>query len=137
MRQKKKSIWLVPMAVTLITLFLLKSVFLIGYVPTACMEPTIKQGSFVVGLRFYGKLEREDIIIFRHDGKLLVKRIAAFCGESVRWREGTLCVPEEAYYVLGDNADNSNDSRFWEDPFVSKESVEGEIIFIVSLFYFI
>lgn len=129
MKQKKKSIWLVPVAVTLVTLFLLKSVFLIGYVPTASMGPTIKQGSFVVGLRFYGKLERGDIIIFRHDGKLLVKRIAAVGGESVRWGEGLLCVPEAAYYVLGDNADNSNDSRHWEDPFVSREYVEGKLIF--------
>ena len=129
MRQKKKSICLVPMAVTLITLFLLKSVFLIGYVPTASMEPTIKQGSFVVGLRFYGELERGDIIIFEHDGKLHVKRIAAAGGESVKWREGMLCVPKEAYYVLGDNADNSNDSRYWEDPFVFKKSVVGKVIF--------
>ena len=68
---------MVPVAVALVTLFLLKSVFLIRYVPAASMGTTIKQGSFVVGLRFYGELERGDIIIFCHDGKLRVKRIAA------------------------------------------------------------
>lgn len=129
MKQKKKSIYLVPVAVTLVALFLLKSVFLIGYVPTASMEPTIKQGSFVVGLRFYGELERRDIIIFCHDGKLLVKRIAAVGGESVRWGEGILCVPEGMFYVLGDNVDNSDDSRYWENPFVSREYVESKLIF--------
>ena len=127
MKQKKRSIWLVPVAMTMITLFLLKSIFLIGYVPTASMEPTIKQGSFIVGLRFYGELERGDIIIFWHDGKLLVKRIAAVGGESVRWGESILCVPEGSFYVLGDNADNSKDSRYWEDPFVPEEQIVGKI----------
>ena len=128
MKQKKKSIWLVPVAVILVTLSLLKSVFLIGYVPTASMEPTIKRGSFVVGLRFCEELERGDIIVFRHDGKLLVKRIAAADGESVKRRKGTLCVPKEAYYVLRDNADNSNDSRYWEGPFVPQKIAEGKYL---------
>ena len=129
MKQRKKSIWVIPVLVTLVTLLLLKGVFLIGYVPTASMEPTIKQGSFIVGLRFYGELERGDIIIFWHDGKLLVKRIAAVGGESVRWGEGILRVPEGSFYVLGDNADNSMDLRYWEDPFVFKKSVVGKVIF--------
>ena len=129
MKQKKKSIWLVPVAVTLVTLSLLKSVFLVGYVSTASMEPTIKRGSFVVGLRFCEELERGDIIVFRHDGKLLVKRIAAAGGESVRWGESTLHIPKGSFYVLGDNVDDSHDSRYWVDPFVPRKYVEGKVIF--------
>lgn len=29
-----------------------------------------------------------------------------------------MTVPENSYYVLGDNAEYSDDSRYWEDPFV-------------------
>ena len=61
----------------------MKAVFLFGYVPTASMEPTLPEGSYILGLRIYGELEKGDIIIFKHDGKLLVKRIAALPGEAI------------------------------------------------------
>lgn len=83
MKKIKKWKWLLPVLITLMTVILLKSVFLFGYVPTASMEPTLPKGSYIVGLRLYTDLEKGNIIIFRHDGKLLVKRIAAVGGEYV------------------------------------------------------
>lgn len=35
----------------------------------------------------------------------------------------SIAVPEGCYYVLGDNADNSYDSRYWSDPFVNDKEV--------------
>ena len=113
--------------ISLITVILLKSVFLFGYVPTASMEPTLPKGSYVIGLRLYTDLEKGDIIIFRHDGKLLVKRIAAVAGEYVERNGEFLLVPEECYYVLGDNAENSLDSRYWEEPFVREKDIVAKL----------
>ena len=42
-------------------------------------------------------LEKGDVIIFRHDGKLLVKRIAAIGGEYVERDGEFLLVPEGLY----------------------------------------
>ena len=39
-------------------------------------------------------------LIFRHDGKLLVKRIAAVEGETVERIGAIMTVPEDCYYVL-------------------------------------
>lgn len=74
---------LVPVPCTAATLILLRTLFLIGYVPSASMEPTLKQGSMIIGCRMLGELRTGGIIIFEHEGRLLVKRIAASHGEAV------------------------------------------------------
>ena len=118
---------MVPVITMLVTLILLKCVFLIGYVPTESMEPTLERGSYIIGCRIYSSLETGDIIIFRHDGKLLVKRIAAVSGDTVEKDGTSMTVPEDCYYVLGDNADNSYDSRYWEEPFVKHQDVMAQL----------
>lgn len=125
---KKSGKWIIPIIVMLLTFILLKCVFLIGYVPSESMEPTLKRGSYIIGCRIYSSLETGDIIIFRHDGKLLVKRIVAVGGNTVEKNGISMTVPEGCYYVLGDNADNSYDSRYWENPFVKEEDVVAKLI---------
>ena len=112
----------------LLTFILLKCVFLIGYVPTESVEPTPERGSYIIGCRIYSNLETGDIIIFRYDGKLLVKRIAAVEGDIVEKNGISMTVPEGCCYVLGDNTDSSYDSRYWPDPFVSEEDVMAKLI---------
>lgn len=63
-------------------------------------------GSYIIGCWIYSSLETGDIIIFRHDGKFLVKRITA---------------------VGGDTADNFYDSRYWEKPFVKEREVVAKV----------
>lgn len=90
--------------------------------------------------------------------KFFIKRLVGLPGETVEIREGTLyingkplldtvfnkfyyynrgefaedgkkiVVPEDSYFVLGDNSGSSLDSRFWG--FVPKSNVLGKAIFI-------
>ncbi|MCB5393400.1 signal peptidase I [Longicatena caecimuris] len=126
---KQSGKWIFPAIAMLLTFILLKCVFLIGYVPSESMEPTLERGSYIIGCRIYSNLETGDIIIFRRDGKLLVKRIAAIGGDTVEQNGTSMTVPEGCYYVLGDNADNSFDSRYWKEPFVSKDDVVAKAFY--------
>ena len=109
---------LIPVFCAILVLVLFRFVFYLGYVPTASMEPTIRQGSLILGLRQFGELHTGDVVIFRHDGRTLVKRIAASPGESYNLNGSPVTVPAGHYLLLGDNANDSYDARYWDDPFV-------------------
>ena len=134
--------WVVPISLTLFVFILMKAVFFVGYVPTASMEPTLKAGSYIFGIRNTSKLENGDIIVFHHDGQLLVKRIAGCPGDEIDrrdlaymktvaipvWNDPLLAVPEDCYFVLGDNAENSIDSRYWDNPYVNQADIVARIL---------
>ena len=129
---KKIRPFIIPVVITLAVVLLFHSIFFLGYVPTESMEPTLKTGSLILGLRCFDELQNGDIIIFRHDGSYLVKRIAESAGETVIHQNKLIIVPENSFFMLGDNADHSFDSRHWEDPFVSLDDVMAKLLLPVE-----
>lgn len=137
MRTKKRQLirihtliknWAVPVGCGLLFLFLLKCVFFVGYVPTDSMEPAIHEGSLIIGIRIFSVLDRGDIVVFEHEGRLLVKRIAATPGDAVKDEQKIMFVPAGQYFVLGDNSTASFDSRCWDQPFISREKIIARIL---------
>lgn len=120
---KKLKPILIPALCAILAIVLFRTIFIIGYVPSRSMEPTLKKDSLIIGTRWYGTLKTGDIIIFEHDGQLLVKRIAACPGDTINHSGAVITVPDDCYYVLGDNAECSIDSRFWDEPFVKTENI--------------
>ena len=127
--QMRKYKWMaIPLLVFAVVILLFRFVFLIGYVPSGSMEPTLKENSYILGVRIVKDLDIGDIIVFKHDGQTMVKRIAGKGGDKVQTIYGEMIVPEGQYYVLGDNADSSYDSRYWQDPFVCKNKVLAKLL---------
>lgn len=101
--------------------------------------------------------DRFDIIIFRYpdnEKQYFIKRIIGLPGETVEIRDGKVYinnaeeplddsftketptgnygpyeVPEDCYFVMGDNREHSNDSRFWVHTYVEKDEILGKAVF--------
>ncbi len=126
------------------------------------MSPTLEDGDIMImneiGYRING-LERFDIAVATVDGERLIKRVIGLPGEKVEYRDNNLyiddklivenfkhgdtddfslyelnveVVPENCYFLVGDNRGNSKDSR--TIGFVHKSKIMGKTKLIVYPF---
>jgi len=134
--------WIIPLLCGLAVIILFRFILFIGYVPSASMEPAIKKGSYIIGYRIYANIRSGDVVVFRHDGQPHIKRVAAVAGDTVYINDAAhsyavneppetasrvLTVPDGCYFIIGDNLDDSLDSRYWDDPFVSDKDVLAKL----------
>lgn len=105
----------------------------------------------------FEKPQRGDVIIFKYpdDEKVnYVKRIIGLPNDTVQiigghvfingseldepyikeyifndGQEYTYVIPEDCYFMLGDNRNNSKDSRYWNNTFVHKSKIIAKVLF--------
>lgn len=53
----------------------------------------------------------------------------SFIKEETSGNYGPFTVPEDSYFVMGDNRNNSHDSRAWVNKYVSGDKILGEVYF--------
>ena len=132
------------------------------FINSSSMEPTYTSGQPVLLQKFGlpDCLDYNDVVVIRHEtlGRDIVKRIVALPGDTVQIKNGTVYVNgkvfdekieaasiehaelaedeievgEDEFFVLGDNRNNSEDSRYANIGNVKKEYIVGKAWFIVS-----
>lgn len=137
-------------------------IFNISFVTSGSMEPTIKERELTITNRLAYTVKdpgRGDIVICRagDQNELMLKRIIGLPNDEISFVDGyvfingvicdesaylksdveTNCtesftVLEGCYFLLGDNRENSIDSRHWNNTFVKRENLIGKIIFHIN-----
>ena len=129
-------------------------------VTSGSMSNTIQTGDRVLGLRvdywFHGPA-RGDVIFFKNpdlESEIYVKRVIGLPGDTVEIRGGVTYVngtaleepylletpwdldfgpyevPEGYYFFLGDNRNNSQDSRYLKHTYVERSKILGKAYFV-------
>lgn len=121
------------------------------------MTPLLKSGDLVLMDRLaydFGRPDRFDVVVFlREDQKMNVKRVIGLPGETLQIKNGQVYINgnlltepeglsrvslaglaenpvklgEEEYFLLGDNRDSSEDSRFSNIGNVSRSQIQGKV----------
>ena len=137
-RDLLESVVLAVILAALLRLFIIQPF----YIPSPSMEPTLMTNDrIIVNMLLYrfGQPQRGDVIVFRwppDPTRDFIKRVVAVGGETVEINKNNLLVngrriaepylpretmndygpfkvPQGSYFVMGDNRNNSDDSRYW------------------------
>lgn len=135
---------------------ILSYVIMVSVVQSGSMEPKLPVGNTVFYNRLAyvsAEPQRGDVVVFfsKEYGSYYGKRIIGVPGDVIQFKDGyvvinnqycdetayipseieTNCskefeVPEGCYFMLGDNRELSNDSRYWNNPYIPKECIKGK-----------
>ncbi len=131
-------------------------------VPSSSMSPTVGIGNklFVTKVYNTSNIKRGDILVFKSDElhKLLLKRVIGLPGDNVEIKKDgavyvngekikedyvkypggktnmSFNVPEGKFLMLGDNRANSDDARYWTNPYIDSKDIDAKAQIIIYPF---
>ncbi|MEG1002098.1 signal peptidase I [Clostridium sp.] len=145
--------WIVPVIIAVVLAVLINKFLIFKvYIPSSSMEPTLNVGDNLFVTRVYDpeKLHRGDIVVFESKelNETVIKRLIGLPGDTIKIDGGIVFVngkkldepyvkypmdtygefkvPEGKYFFLGDNRANSNDARFWKNPYIDGSDIKGK-----------
>lgn len=153
--------WKILLLAFIVTFILQKFIFILAVIPSESMETTLNIGDRIFSYSSWLKPEitYDDIVVFKPntgEEEYWIKRVIGLPGDKIRIEHGTVyvngneqaetyvsstddysgsfTVPNDSYFVLGDNRSNSKDARYWSDPYIKKTQIKYIALFRVFPF---
>lgn len=153
--------WIKAIVIALVLALLIRGyIFEPMIVPTGSMIPTIQINDRILVNKFiyrFTDLSRGDVVVFKYPddpSQTFVKRLIGIGGDVIEIEDGILYrngeavkepylneamlgdfgpyeVPEDHFFMMGDNRNNSRDSRLWDNKFVSKSKIIGKATYCI------
>jgi signal peptidase I len=149
--KKQPSFSSIIIIVSVLTIFLNIFVFQLAKVNGNSMLPTLEDSEILLLYKLNPKIERGDIVVFRQNGGVLIKRVIALPNETIVVNKDSIeingekiedyvntalqnggelsenfQVPDGEYICLGDNRNNSHDSRAFGS--IKEEDIIGVVV---------
>ncbi len=152
--------WVISILIAVVLAFFIRYFIVELYmVEGPSMRPTLVNGERLVVNKFlyrFKEPERGEIIVFRYPrdpSRDFIKRVIAVPGDTIEIKEGRVfvngqllnenyilektrgsyplsTVPEGHVFVMGDNRNNSEDSRFRDVGFVASDMIKGKAVVV-------
>lgn len=147
---------MIPYAVIVLVVVLIRTFIMTPVrVNGESMSDYLKEGDILILNKLDNSYNRFDIVVVNVNGTKIIKRIIGMPGETISYEDcqlyinekpiddfvkdcttkdfslnslyGYLMIPNDYYFVMGDNRNNSSDSRDRRVGLVSKEQIEGTV----------
>ena len=136
--------------------FILNQYFVqICFIQGDSMQPTLKEGNFILIKKIDLNLDYNDIVVIKKNKNTIIKRLVALPGDKIKIdnylyingkkknivikypgiTKDEISLGEKEYFVLGDNIQNSIDSRYSEIGIIYEKEIIGKMIDIQIMYY--
>ena len=155
--------WLIPIILAILLAVIINKFILYKIVvPSPSMSPTVEVGNqlFVTKVYNTSNIKRGDVLVFNSDElhELLLKRVIGLPGDNVEIKKDgsvyvngekikedyvkypggktdmSFNVPEGKFLMLGDNRANSDDARYWANPYIDSKDIDAKAQIIIYPF---
>ena len=149
--------WIISIVVAVaLAMFIRTFIVELYVVDGPSMRPTLESAERLVVNKFIYRFrvpEKGEVLVFQYPSRDFIKRVIATPGDTIEIREGRvlvndqilvedyilektrseypkMTVPEGRIFVMGDNRNNSEDSRFADVGFVPYDLIKGKAVMV-------
>ncbi len=147
--KRKAKIILSILFIGLVMFIISQNFYQLCFVRGISMQPTLQEGQMLLIKKFDVDFNYNDIVVINKNNKIIIKRLIGLPNDTVQIHDYVyineekmdniyiqnpgnakekIILKQDEFFVLGDNRQNSIDSRFDEIGIITKKDIIGKVI---------